>query len=140
MSQFSAAPKFNAAALLTRPSKTTSTKAHKEPVNAYKPDVPAGEEDENVKGVGSFIERHHNVQDRDRPMKRAKTNKEDDSDSSNTKKSKFEGKDMAGTGELGGYLKDVRKQLNNGPNGDVPMVDLTEVPGELEAKQSATHP
>lgn len=133
MSQFRSAPKFDPAALLTRPSKTTSTKDRKEPANAYKTEAPAGDDEEDAKGVGSFIERQYNVQVRDRPMKRMKTqHKDDDSDSSTTKRSKFDSKDMVGTGELGGYLKDVRKKLNNGPNGDVPMVDLTEVAGALE--------
>ena len=78
--------------------------------------------------MGAYLEKHHRVEVRDgRPVKRRKVEaKDEDSEESATAKSKFEGNVVA-NGDMGTYLKEERKKLNDKPSGfdGKPMVDLT---------------
>lgn len=130
MSQFSTAPKFDPTALLQR--RNATKQEEKVPANASEQTddkLTFVDNDEDFKGMGAYLENHHRVEVRDgRPVKRQKVEAKDedyeDSDSSIPKK-KMDSKVMVSNGDMGAYLKEERKKLNDKPFGDKPMVDLT---------------
>lgn len=76
--------------------------------------------------MGSMIEKMHNVERREyRPIKRQKQAHEEDNEE-DAKKKTDSGR-LGGSGDMGGYLKEKRKEAleREGPSATSHIVDLT---------------